>query len=802
MTDRRATTRSLLFPLAGGIAILLVALFGLANMTGRPGIRSEHLARPIVGLDSFEVKSPADLRFALSRKTIGEPVEIRFGPDGGPAAVQDTIVPFYSQRPFPLAHALLGGVSFLAGFIVLLFNWRDRRSRIFFWLSLSFGALVTIGGATYGVQGKAANLLPGVLFNVAYPMTITLLLWLALSYAPPRPRFKPVLIWAVPCVGALLLSALFLLAELGPSLEAYRAREIVKRGLRVYVILVGVAALIEFARAYRHTASENDRTEIRGYLISLAAGLGPFLAFNQLPLALTGRAILPDDFALVFFLMIPVLITTTIFQFRLLRVNVVFHRGLVYSILTVFTLGVFLLSVEVLRRVFPRATATGNVVITLSAAVLIALFLSPGRRRIQDLVDKHFFRQSYDYRKAIQAFKAEAPPIIDDGELVALFLTTLERVLPVSGPAILLREPEGEGRASRRLFGLEEAAAAKLEPLLDGSPRTWARADRVRGAEDVDLAREDVLASAGAEIVLALPRGAGTPEGLVVLGPKLSGHRFTKEDIDLIETLAGELAVDLGRVRIQAQMIYERATREKSEEILRLKTEFISSVAHELRTPVTSLSGLSGLLRSGKIADPAKREHLLGLMAAECGRLTRFLRNVLDFGKIEDDAKAYDIKETDLGPLVREVADLVREVQPVPGAAIRVEAPEAPVLVRADADAVRQALLNLLDNALKYSPERTEVEVRLTQGTDAAVIAVKDRGKGIEAEDREKIFEAFFRSPDSVAHDRTGVGLGLRIIRHIMDAHGGRVELESEPGKGSTFRLVFPRGPSSPATNR
>ena len=294
--------------------------------------------------------------------------------------------------------------------------------------------------------------------------------------------------------------------------------------------------------------------------------------------------------------------------------------------------------------------------------------------------------------------------------------------------------------------------------------------------------------------------GLGFPElilifvvALLVFGPKLSGHRFTKEDIGFIETLAGELALHLGRIRLQEEMIYERASREKSEELVRLKTEFISSVAHELRTPVTSLDGLSGLLRSGKVGDPAKRERLLALLAGECGRLTRFLTNVLDYGRIEGDSKVYDLRETDLVPVVREVADLVREGHGEGGATIRVEVPGAPVIVRADPDAVRQAVLNLLDNALKYSPQGAEVSVSLSGGPDEAVIAVRDSGMGIGPEDRDSIFEAFFRSPRAAAHDRSGVGLGLRIVRHIMDAHGGRVDVETEPGQGSLFRLVFPQ---------
>ena len=420
MQERSSAKGSLLGPLLAGAAVTAVAVFGLVNLTGRTGLRAEHLARPIVALDRTEVRGPADIRFLLSRKAAGDPVEIRFGPDGGPAVVSDVVIRYYSQHPFPLPLVLLGGVSFLAGFVVLLSRPRDRRARIFYWLSLGFGATVVIGGGTYGLQGRMANLLPGVLFNMAYPLTLALLVAFAMSYAPPRPRFRPGPYWAFPAALGVLMASLFLRAELGPSLEAYRWREGLKHVLRVYVVVMGILALAEFARALKNTVSEEDRAEIKGYVVALALGLGPFLAFNQLPLALAGRPLLPADFSLIFFLMVPIFMAMAILQFRLLRVNIVFHRGLVYSLLTVFTLGAFLLALEGLKRAFPRTTATGDVLLTMAAAALIALLLSPGRRRIQDGVDQLFFRQSFDYRRALQAFRGAAPAIVRADDLLAL----------------------------------------------------------------------------------------------------------------------------------------------------------------------------------------------------------------------------------------------------------------------------------------------------------------------------------------------------------------------------------------------
>jgi signal transduction histidine kinase len=779
--------------LSAGLAVLGVTLFGLFNLSGRPGLPKEHLSRPIVGVDSVDFRRPTDLAFVLSRRKVGDEVEVRFGPDGGPASVRTVLVPYYSQTAFPLVYVLMGGFSFLAGFGVFLFKPRELRARIFYWLSLSFGAAVIIGGSNYGIQGRAVNVIPGILFNIAYPMTVAVLLRFALSYSPPR-RLRPALFWALPAAWGVFLTGAFLFAQLGPSLAAFRFRKQAMHVFRIYIVLMAVAALVELGRAFRHASSEEDRTQIKWYLIGLLAGLGPFLVFYQLPLALRDRPLLSEDLASIFFFLLPIFMAMAILQFRLLRVNVVFHRGLVYALFTVFILCAYLFSVEALHRLFPRTTAAGNALITVAAILAVALAFSPGRKQVQDFVDRLFFRQAHEYRRAIREFEAGAPSVVDAGKLISLFTETLKAVLPVDRVGVVIREEPGRAGEALRPSGLDAETAARLEDLPWNAASPWARPDQVRGVDGLDFGRDGLLAQTGLALVRTMPRAAGTPAGLLAFGPKVSGHRLTREDVELIETLAGALAVNLGRIRIQEQVIYERASREKTEELVRLKTEFISSVSHELRTPMTSLRGLSELLRSGRVADEARREELLGLMAGECGRLTRFLTNVLDFGKIEGDAKTYDMTGTDLVLLVREVAELVRGGHPRGPARLKVEAPEGPLTVRADPDAVRQALLNIIDNAIKYSPDGTEVTVRLTAGPEDVTIAVRDRGPGVAAGDRDRIFEAFFRSPGAAAAHPAGVGLGLKIVKHIMAAHGGRVSVASEPGQGSTFSLVFPRG--------
>jgi two-component system phosphate regulon sensor histidine kinase PhoR len=251
------------------------------------------------------------------------------------------------------------------------------------------------------------------------------------------------------------------------------------------------------------------------------------------------------------------------------------------------------------------------------------------------------------------------------------------------------------------------------------------------------------LARLGFETVLPVPAGDRDRPGWVLLGRKRSGLGLTEEDRSLLETLADELGAALRRVRLREEVVYERATREKLEELGRLKTEFISAVSHE------------------------------------------------------QDAKRYEIRETDLGPVVADVVEMVRSGAGETGLELTVDLPGESVLIRADPDAVRQALHNLLDNAVKYGGEPKRVSVRLARVEGGAEITVSDNGIGLAAADRDRIFESFYRTPEAVRHDPKGVGLGLMIVKHIMDAHGGSVGIASEPGEGATFTLRFPeRGPT------
>jgi signal transduction histidine kinase len=280
--------------------------------------------------------------------------------------------------------------------------------------------------------------------------------------------------------------------------------------------------------------------------------------------------------------------------------------------------------------------------------------------------------------------------------------------------------------------------------------------------------------------------------GFLSLGKKKSGEKFSRDDIDLLLAMSRDLALNLERIRLLEEVIYERVEKEKLSDLIQLKTEFISSVSHELRTPMSSIRGLAEILQDGKIKEKAKQEELIRLVATESNRLSRFLHNILDFGKIEKNVKTYNFQKVELQSVIKETVQLFQYRSDSDEFVLHTKMPGKPLFLKIDRDAVMQALTNLLDNAIKYSSGEKEIVVELVQKVKLIEIKVRDKGIGIPAGEQKKIFEGFYRYAEANRHSTKGVGLGLKIVKHIMSAHGGEIHVESQPGEGSTFSLIFP----------
>ena len=228
--------------------------------------------------------------------------------------------------------------------------------------------------------------------------------------------------------------------------------------------------------------------------------------------------------------------------------------------------------------------------------------------------------------------------------------------------------------------------------------------------------------------------------------------------------------------------------------LLNLKSEFIASVSHEFKTPLTSMGAILEHLLTGEVKDPAKTREYYRILSHDSERLRRLVKNILDFTKIEEGKREYRLVSTDIVHLVRQEVDSFIKENQSDGLTIKIEIGSDIPPVSVDGEALSQVLHNILDNAAKFSSQEKEIIVEVVRRGKSIEIAVQDKGIGIPESEQKKIFEKFYRGKQASSVSPTGTGLGLTLVKHIMKAHKGDVVVRSQPGEGSCVSLILPIG--------
>jgi signal transduction histidine kinase len=314
------------------------------------------------------------------------------------------------------------------------------------------------------------------------------------------------------------------------------------------------------------------------------------------------------------------------------------------------------------------------------------------------------------------------------------------------------------------------AGSAVLFVAVDGEGRTLA--GRKQGA-----ARAAVRTAAESQL----------PWTLYVTGTQsaLDAGMLTRQRFLLLGLLVMVLFLMAGTYFIA------RAIRREME-VSRMQSDFVSAVSHEFRSPLTSIRQLSEILALGRVPSEERRQVYYETLVRETSRLQRLVESLLNFGRMEAGARQYRFEELEAATLVeRVVAEFAPQIAPA-GRQIEVHGAGSRCALDGDPEAISVALRNLVDNALKYSPNCPTVWVEWETENEYVAIRVRDRGAGIAASERKAIFRKFVRGTASVAGNVKGSGVGLAMVRHIVAAHGGVIKVASEPGQGSTFTMLLP----------
>jgi len=734
------------------------------------------------------VRESSDLEFLRLFVSPGDTVVLSL--EGGREA-SFTCINTY-DRPYILILLSVGIITWALGVFVLLARPGELAAGTLHWSLVCMGASTIL---TWGrvLPGESSPYLVRGVFLVVYLGVPSLFLFFTSMF--PRPKVGP--LWLKAAVAFLPVSVLLVIlastlfhAMREQSLPLFRSFQRWYDVFHVVLILDVAAGLISILDSYRRAETRAERKKIEWILWGLALGPTPFLLFVILPELFNHQDIIPEELSYVFFLLIPVSFAIAFVKYHVLDIEVVIKRTTVYAVVLGVVIALYTLVLSSVSAVVGGFVPQTAVV----AAVGIAVLFEPVRKRVQRLVDRFFFRVQYDFRRTGRSILEAIETAVEESELGEIVVRRMDDVIPVESIALIAAEGGKEGMHVLGERGRGTTAANGESPCSCSESQTNLPAATVRTFEAGvrhTLIPEDVAARMKIVAVFPMPDENQKVQGCIAVGAKRSAGRFTAEDVDLLMQVAAESGLALQRIQLQRQLLLEQMTARRLEELNRLKSDFVSYVSHELRTPLTSIKMFTEMLRSRRLRLGRTAREYVGVIEGESDRLNRMVTTILDSARIEQGVKEYSLAPGDLRDHVRLALEAMAFQLRQHGFAVRVMQPRRPLTVMADRDAVVQAIVNLVANAIKYSGAQKRLTVKLARRDGAATCSVRDRGRGIPSDAVPHLFERFYRAPD-VRRDIQGVGLGLPLVSHIMAAHRGNVEVESVVGKGSMFTLVFP----------
>ena len=422
-----------------------------------------------------------------------------------------------------------------------------------------------------------------------------------------------------------------------------------------------------------------------------------------------------------------------------------------------------------------------------------------------------------DESRTVQAFVSRATGAFADEEAFRRLLTGR-----MVGDMELGTLPPDELHHLHREYVNQGYLLSYWKRLLDGRPYVvvaWHDIGRIV-RETLPTLYNELLPHDTPRTLAASRVNVVDEEGRIIYGPHLRSSEFTvgvrfpttlyNWRVQVSPAASEELAkrvenrrlleltmVSLSGIIIVAAAIAIMFVSEKERRISALKSEFVANVSHELKTPLALVRMFAEMLQSGRVASDAKRAEYLEIIVRESERLSALIENVLDFARLERGKGGYEFQVGDVGDAVARAANVYRYRAEQAGTTLVVDVPSNLPHARIDERAIQLAVNNLVDNALKYAPNGEAITVRASSLAEQNEVRVDvvDHGPGVRPEDRARIFERFVRLPREAEHSKSplrGSGIGLALVKHIAESHGGRAWVESTLGEGATFSFTIP----------
>jgi len=698
-------------------------------------------------------------------------------------------MPFYDYIPL---------VAFVFQSILLIIVLRVRSKTSVHWAFASFlGTMALWGFLIFGMRNSPTLQIAEIWEKFVLPILVltTYSFFIFSILFTKRPIRKLTVIILVIVVGLLIAISPTSVVLKGMQVRSYGYAPILGPLWALWIGSIYVALFISFYFLYQFYRTAPTADERNRALYVLGGIVATFLGGTSDYVAALG--IIPHPGGIYGNIVFATLATVAVVRHKLVDAHFYLRRGLAYVLVGATVVVPYTVLILILDRLFGirQIPLVADIFLILSLAIGLHFLL----RRFQEIVDRWFIGARYNALQTLREFSRTSTYTLDSQELYSSLLKFMSSAMGTNVIHLLIYDPN-KGTLSM-------AVSTKMDPkhypvFRESSPLLLSLKKWDNPLHLEDLVHMPLLQGLSKDSLTAFTQLNGevfiplkTRErlvGLLILGPRVSEIPYGNEDVNLLVTVSNQASMAFENARLYSA---EKERVAELQTLTEMKTGFLMTVAHQLKTPLAAVKASAGMLQEviGDQATSSQKRLLANVdkgtrsLESEIGKLLEFLK--LRTSSVQLNLGVYDVKE-----LIKETLDQVLPSIKGKGQTLKLNMPENPVLAQVDQSKVEAILLNIIGNAIKFTPDKGILEVSLDGSDSAVIVEISDSGLGITSQKLEHLFDAFYEIRDSQAAGTGSSGLGLAIAKSLVELHGGKIWATSEAGKGSHFYFSLPIG--------
>jgi len=753
----------------------------------------------IQSADGISLKSMYQLETILDSRSAGLETDLAILTAGNTVLnLQVHLVRYYRKYNFILISLLVGLSFWITSVFLIRKKSGDRAVRVLFRVFILFSlATMTSPGKYFTDNDWIAYIVRASHVSSYFLGGIAFLQFTFLFPVIRINRFNKyfTVLYIISFLFCILLISAQIYSINNINSEMVLTMETLWKITEAVLLITVISGALNLFLCYRKISDTAEKKKAEWLFWGLAAGAFPFLLLWLLPRLLGFDELIQEEFLLAFLIFVPVFFTRAIIKYHVFDIDVFIKKSILYTALTFIIIIIYLAANEFIKLIAGDFIKGYEDIVSVILIFFAIIIFNPIQNKLRNYIDKVFYREGYDFEKAVINFSAGLNDQITIPGLSKYVVSAIDKIIPVRKIAFtaVTEDRKNIKVLSQNNFETlsEEISDLILNGKNTGQNKILTAKEKTEPGLDTDLSKTEILTVRNISVLIPFAIEPENISAAIILGDKISGHRYMKEDIELLNILVSNVMLAFKKLQLQQKVELEELEISRLDKFNKNMIYYVSSVSHDLKTPLTSIKMFTEILKEQDNFKTGITNEYLEIIEGETDRLTRLINNVLNYSKIVNGIKEYSFVRINLNDCITESLRIMEYQFMMENFRAEIFLQDN-IFIEADKDSVKEAMINILSNAIKYSPEKKFIRVSSEIINNYAVVKIKDEGIGISKEDIKNIFNPFVRLKNADVKHTGGAGIGLSIIKNIMDSHKGKTEVVSELGIGTSFNLYFP----------